>query len=60
VIAGPAGGARAMPLGINPYQVFSRFLAMTFSTITINHQGIELKTWDEENELIDSVKIPLK
>ncbi len=60
VIAGPAGGARAMPLGINPYQVYSHFLAMTFSTIKINHQGIELKTWDEENELIDSVKIPLK
>jgi acid phosphatase type 7 len=60
VIAGPAGGARAMPLGVNPYQVYSHFLAMTFSTITVNHQSIELKTWDEENELIDSVSIPLK
>lgn len=59
IIAGPAGGSRAIPLGVNPYKVFSRFLSMTFSTVKVNHQNIEIKTWDEQNTLIDQLAIPL-
>ena len=59
IIAGPAGGSRAIPLGVNRYKVFSRFLSMTFSTVKINGQNIEIKTWDEQNILIDQLAIPL-
>jgi predicted phosphodiesterase len=59
VIAGPAGGTRAIPLGVNPNQVFIKFLAMTFSTITVREKRIELNTWDQKDKKIDQLIIKL-
>jgi len=57
VIAGPAGGTRAMPLGTNPNRVFAKFLAMTFSTITVTKGRIALRSWDHHDKNIDNLEI---
>ncbi|RLA65440.1 MAG: hypothetical protein DRQ88_03170 [Epsilonproteobacteria bacterium] len=59
VIAGPAGGTRAIPLGRNPYQVFGDFLSRTFTTVTVKKDHIFLKTFDQKNQQIDKLKIEL-
>ena len=59
IIAGPAGGLRAIPTGRNPYRVYGYVMARTFTMVTVKKDQISLKTFDQKNRQIDQLNISL-
>jgi len=59
VVAGPAGGRVNDPSYKNKYKVYMNPDILTYTEFKVFDGLIEMKTWNEKNELVDKVLIDL-
>jgi len=59
IVAGPAGGRKERPDRKDEYQILVKPGVDTFGIVSINDERILVKTLNEKNEVIDSLRIDL-